>query len=58
MHDHRHLLDWVIWLSTGIAALGINTILTAMAITVSVILGGFRIYDRLRYGPVNRERSQ
>ncbi len=53
---HRSFVDWLVWISTGIAALGVNQILTAIAILVSIVLGCIRVYDRIKYGP-NRSRN-
>lgn len=57
MHDlsetTKRILDLVTAALAGFAALTINdvaVILTVVATAVSIICGGIRIYDRLRYG--------
>lgn len=54
MNDHKHLLDWLIWASAGLAAVSLAQAAFALTITatiVSIILGCIRIHDRLKYGP-------
>jgi hypothetical protein len=51
IHEHRHLLDWLVWISGGVAALNFNTVLGTVALCISIALGVIRIHDRFRYGP-------
>lgn len=47
-------LDWIAILFAGVSAVsliqGVAVVVTIVAGLVSIILGGFRIHDRLRYG--------
>jgi len=54
IHEHRHLLDWAVWVSAGVAAVSLTQaalLVTFIAGCLSIILGAFRLHDRLRYGP-------
>jgi hypothetical protein len=55
VHDHR-FLDLGAGLFAGIAAIsfwqGIALAVTIIAGCLSIMLGGIRLYDRLKYGPV------
>ena len=58
IHEHRHFIEWVVWAGTLIGAFSINQILGAIAFVVSIIIGVYRIHDRIVYGPVQRGRDE
>jgi uncharacterized protein involved in cysteine biosynthesis len=47
-------LDWLAILFAGVSAVsliqGVAVVVTIIAGLVSIVIGGFRIHDRIRYG--------
>jgi uncharacterized membrane protein len=54
LHEHSKLVENLVWLFAGVAAVSLAQaaiVMSIMAAAVSVILGGIRIHDRIKYGP-------
>ena len=54
IHEHRHLLDWAVWLCAGVALISLSQlafVLTCIATLLSIVLGCVRLHDRVKYGP-------
>jgi hypothetical protein len=55
IHEHKHLLDWAMWLSFGLAGVltlaNVALFLSCVAALVSITCGGVKLYDRYRNGP-------
>ena len=55
MNDHKHLLDWVMWLSAGVAGVltlaNVALFLSCIAALVSITCGLIKIHDRIKHGP-------
>jgi hypothetical protein len=54
IHGNRHLLDLLIWICAGIAAVSLSQLAflaTALAGFGSFVLFLIRVFDRIKYGP-------
>lgn len=54
IHDNRHILDWLVWICAGVAAISLAQLAflaTALAGFASCALAAIRIHDRVKYGP-------
>jgi hypothetical protein len=54
MHEHRHLLDWLMWLSAALAGVltlaNVALFLSCIAALVSITCGAVKLYDRFVHG--------
>lgn len=54
LNDHRGLTDLFTFLCAGIAVVSLTQaalVVSIMAGLISVVLGGIRLHDRVKYGP-------
>lgn len=55
IHEHRHLLDWGMWLFAALAGVltlaNVALFLSCVAALVSIGCGAVKLYDRYKYGP-------
>lgn len=56
IHEHKHLLDWAMWLSALLAGVltlaNVALFLSCVAALISIGCGAMKLYDRYRYGPM------
>jgi hypothetical protein len=51
---HRGVSDLLTFLCAGVAVVSLSQaalVLTIVSTVIAIILGGFRLHDRIRYGP-------
>lgn len=54
MHDHAQWAERFAYLFAGVAAVSLSQAayaLTIIATVLSIILAGFKLHDRIKYGP-------
>lgn len=55
--EHRGLTDLLTFLCAGVAVVSLSQaalILTIVSTLIAIALGGFRLHDRIRYGPAGK----
>jgi hypothetical protein len=54
IHEHSRLVEALAYVFGGLALFSLTqaaVVMSLIAATVSVLLGGIRIHDRIKYGP-------
>jgi hypothetical protein len=54
LNEHRGLTDLATFLCAGVAVVSLSQaalVLTCISTLIAIALGGFRLHDRIRYGP-------
>ena len=57
-HENSHWAERLAYLFAGVAAVSLSQaayVLTITATLLSIILAGFKLHDRIKYGPASRD---